>query len=619
MSGINITVDNDGRNDFKNLSLTITIKSNSDWVWFFTNVENSYFENLKTQMRGIRKKGETHDIEDFMLDLKETETFAWTIPKIKYYDKSIESKKIVYASDIYELVHKAEIQIAKDLIDWNNDFIKNINKKTEIISFESGKEKNTFLVDLYRKELNDSEKWYNKHKIIYNKNNFDKLSELYQCIKNNDNKLLTLNEKIDYENINLPEISLLDKILNRDSKIIENHNSKIEKIKIKNEIYNKRNDDKNKINEIFENIKTETLEILEKEIEYTKNEVESGFENLINKYEQGISLVYFVEHILKYSILNSLYKIGYNIVEVDDNGNLALNITLPNDSEISKVKSIKKFKRDDRTEEILYNEKDFGKLYDSIIYSIIFRVINEIFLSDYACQIKYLTINGWVNTINKKNGRYEDRCIISISVSREQYEERDFKHIDLKAAFKDLKGISTTNLIQYIPIKPIVNIQKNDKRFIQSKEILNNIDDSSNIALMDWGEFEHLVRELFQKVFETYGGEVRVTQSSRDGGVDAIAYNPEPIVGGKVIIQSKRYTNVVGVSAIRDLYGTVMNEGATKGIIVTTSHYGNDAYEFAQGKPLELIDGNGLLYLLEKHGYKFKIDIAEAKNNLKEI
>ncbi len=135
---------------------------------------------------------------------------------------------------------------------------------------------------------------------------------------------------------------------------------------------------------------------------------------------------------------------------------------------------------------------------------------------------------------------------------------------------------------------------------------------------MDWEDFEHLIRELFEKEFKATGGEVKVTQASRDGGVDAIAFDPDPIRGGKLVIQAKRYTNTVGVAAVRDLYGTVMNEGATKGILVTTSDYGPDAYEFAKGKPLTLLSGSNLLHLLEKHGHKAKIDIQEAKRILAE-
>jgi len=69
----------------------------------------------------------------------------------------------------------------------------------------------------------------------------------------------------------------------------------------------------------------------------------------------------------------------------------------------------------------------------------------------------------------------------------------------------------------------------------------------------------------------------------------------------------------VGVAAVRDLYGTVLNEGANKGILVTTSDYGPDAYTFAKGKPLTLMNGANLLHMLEKHGHRAKIDIKAAR------
>jgi len=121
------------------------------------------------------------------------------------------------------------------------------------------------------------------------------------------------------------------------------------------------------------------------------------------------------------------------------------------------------------------------------------------------------------------------------------------------------------------------------------------------------------VREVFSKEFSQDGAEVKITRASHDKGVDAVVFDPDPIRGGKTIIQAKRYTNTVDVSAVRDLYGTVLNEGAGKGILVTTADYGPDAYEFARGKPLILLNGGNLLSLLEKHGHKARIDLREAK------
>jgi restriction system protein len=44
---------------------------------------------------------------------------------------------------------------------------------------------------------------------------------------------------------------------------------------------------------------------------------------------------------------------------------------------------------------------------------------------------------------------------------------------------------------------------------------------------------------------------------------------------------------------------------------VTTSNYGTDAYDFAKDKPIELIDGGGLLYLLADVGIEAKIMFPE--------
>lgn len=90
-------------------------------------------------------------------------------------------------------------------------------------------------------------------------------------------------------------------------------------------------------------------------------------------------------------------------------------------------------------------------------------------------------------------------------------------------------------------------------------------------------------------------------------------FDPDPVRGGKYVLQAKRYTRTVDVAAVRDLYGTVVNEGANRGILVTTASYGPDAYEFAKDKPISLIDGPNLIALLRKHGRAYRIDLEEAR------
>lgn len=110
-------------------------------------------------------------------------------------------------------------------------------------------------------------------------------------------------------------------------------------------------------------------------------------------------------------------------------------------------------------------------------------------------------------------------------------------------------------------------------------------------------EFEHYISTLLTKM----GFEVEVTQYSNDGGIDLIAIYEKPIFSGKYIVQCKKWATSVGQPEVRDLYGVVMDQRANKGILITTSDFTAQAYEFAKGKNIELINGEVLNTLTENN------------------
>lgn len=302
--------------------------------------------------------------------------------------------------------------------------------------------------------------------------------------------------------------------------------------------------------------------------------------------------------------------------ELDYNPNtkiLIVEYSLPSLENIPTLKEVKFIKGELKEYHISDIQKE--KMFDVAMYAITLRAIHELFEADVADALEAISFNGWVNSINKATGKRENNCILSIQARKQEFIEIDLRNIDPRICFKNLKGVGSSKLSGMTPIQPLLQINRLDRRFRDSYDVANTIGNSTNLAAMDWEDFEHLIREVFAKEFNSNGGEVKITQASRDGGVDAIAFDPDPIRGGKIVIQAKRYTNTVGVSAVRDLYGTVINEGATKGILVTTADYGPDAYDFVKGKPLTLMNGANLLFLLEKHGHRAKIDIKEARSN----
>lgn len=317
---------------------------------------------------------------------------------------------------------------------------------------------------------------------------------------------------------------------------------------------------------------------------------------------------------------NSTYPVylpqDFDLDYVSDSRTLLVDYALPKIENMPSVKAVKYNQTQDKFIESSLSDSALNKLYEDVNYQIVLRTLFELFGSDEAKALDSVVFNGFVDTIDKATGQRIRPCIMSIQVSRAEFEPIRLDQVEPKSCFRKLKGVSAAKLQALAPVAPVAQINREDKRFVDSHEVAAGLDDSQNLASMDWEDFEHLIRELFAKEFASSGGEVKVTQASRDGGVDAVAFDPDPIRGGKIVIQAKRYTNVVGVSAVRDLYGTVMNEGATKGILVTTSHYESDAYEFAKGKPLTLLDGGNLLHLLAKHGHKAKIDLKEAKKEI---
>ena len=303
--------------------------------------------------------------------------------------------------------------------------------------------------------------------------------------------------------------------------------------------------------------------------------------------------------------LNFEYVPGTKILIVD--------YLLPAPKDLPRVKEVKYVQSRNEEVEVYLSDKEFSQIYDDVLYRLCLRTLYQLFEMDEADALSAIVFNGWVESVDKATGKDTKGCVISVHAKKEEFQKINLFKVDPKACFKALKGIGSSTLHSLTPIAPVLKINREDKRFVASYAVAGQLDERTNLAAMDWEDFEHLIRELFEKEFSKPGCEVKVTQASRDGGVDSVVFDSDPIHGGKTVIQAKRYTNTVGVAAVRELYGTVLNEGAMKGILVTTADYGPDAYEFAKGKPLVLLNGANLLHLLEKHGHKAKIDIQEAK------
>ena len=275
-----------------------------------------------------------------------------------------------------------------------------------------------------------------------------------------------------------------------------------------------------------------------------------------------------------------------------------------------RLKMTKLFKTN-KCAEVAAAEK--ARQFEKLLYSLIIRAAYLVARSDTANMIDTVAVNARQQWFDTGTGQAKDGIIASLQAQKEELIRLDIDKIDPKACFRYLKGIATPSIENVAAIRPIFTLDKNDSRIVENRDVDLGLIPDTNLASMPWDDFEHLVRQLFEWEFGRNGVEVKVTCASRDRGVDAIMYDPDPLKGGKYVLQAKRYTRTVDVAAVRELYGTVVNEGANRGILVTTSGYGPDAYEFAKDKPISLVDGPALIQLLLKNDRKYRIDLDEAR------
>ena len=298
----------------------------------------------------------------------------------------------------------------------------------------------------------------------------------------------------------------------------------------------------------------------------------------------------------------------HKIAFVPESKQLVVEYELPPIAVVPTTKSYRYVKARDAIDATARPATQVKGVYASVVAQMALRSLHELFQADRTEKLETIVFNGFVNSIDPATGKAISPHLVTVRVSRDTFRSLDLANVEPGACLKGLNAGVSKSPTELLPVRPILEFDMVDPRFVQGTDVLSELDQRPNLMELSPTEFEALVTNLFEKM----GLETRQTQASRDGGVDCVAYDARPILGGKVVIQAKRYKHTVGVSAVRDLFGTMQNEGASKGILVTTSGYGKASFQFAEGKPLELLSGTHLLYLLAEHaGIEARIEPPE--------
>ncbi|GGN82337.1 restriction endonuclease [Actinoplanes lobatus] len=255
-------------------------------------------------------------------------------------------------------------------------------------------------------------------------------------------------------------------------------------------------------------------------------------------------------------------------------------------------------------------DSEIKRLYRDVIAQVTLLAIRDLFDADE--HLREVAFNGHVDSINPATGRQEYPCLISLDVERAAFEELVLDRVRPADCLPYLRARVSEHPYALMPIEPILVFDLSKFAFIEGLDAVSTLDHRPDLMQMGHGEFEHLVRQ----VFEAMGMQGWTTTSSKDDGVDAVVKNPDPFVGGVTIIQAKHYKNVVGVNHIRELAGAMEEKKAGRGILVTTSWFtsGGRQKAYEHGR-MQLVDGQNLIFLIKKYtGKDVVISVKRPKN-----
>lgn len=320
------------------------------------------------------------------------------------------------------------------------------------------------------------------------------------------------------------------------------------------------------------------------------------------------AVVTLFELALQASVLPDGFPSERRLAYVPSSRQLVVEFEFPSADVVPSVKAYRYVRTKDEVTSTARPATQIRALYASVLAQLTLRVLHEVFGADRGRFVDTVVLNGMLRATDPRTGQPIHPCLVTVRTTRDAFSGLDLAAVDPAACLKHLSASVSRSPAELEAVRPVLEFNMVDERFVDQDDVLSGLDSRPNLMELTPTEFEGLIANLFSKM----GLDTRQTRPSRDGGVDCVAYDQRAILGGKVVIQAKRYRHTVGVSAVRDLYGTVMNEGASKGILVTTSGYGRASMEFANGKPLELLDGANLLALLADHaGIEAKIVVPD--------
>lgn len=279
----------------------------------------------------------------------------------------------------------------------------------------------------------------------------------------------------------------------------------------------------------------------------------------------------------------------------------------------------KEFRYDKATDQVVvHRRRSLGEIretYQNLLAQLALRAAKSAFRADPNSLVDTVVFNGiltaGVYDEDEENDLVveveETICLISLRATRHHFHRLDLKEVDpldvVRRRFSAELSLYPDGLVG---VEPYLPYELADPDLTISRE-------GPNLHTASAEELEQVITELLQRM----GRGVKLLRA-KGADLDFLAARTES--GGRQelhVVHVRQVGALAEPGDVRALYQDVRKEKADAGTLLITGGFDPRSYEYANGKPLHLLDGYGLVALCAQYGLDVHLgdDDAEASVN----
>jgi len=155
-------------------------------------------------------------------------------------------------------------------------------------------------------------------------------------------------------------------------------------------------------------------------------------------------------------ILNMSWKINYN----SETKSLVIDYELPSPSDLPLVDSYKFVKSKNEIQDKPLTLAKKKALYADVLFQICIRSIHEVIEADKIDGILVVAFNGVVTSLNEGTGKMEEKVIMSVVTSKDEFLQINLGAVVAEKTFEHLKGVAGKVLLDQVAVTPVAAIEK---------------------------------------------------------------------------------------------------------------------------------------------------------------